>query len=240
MMLSSAVHFLFAAMNIQPAGAPSVWDQVYTAVQAERGKSVYEARCGRCHGDDLHGVNASPLAGKGFLLHWEGRTVERLFRKIADTMPPDAAGTLSGRDAIDTVAYVLQENAFPAGSTALAADPAALGVLEIKSAPGRPAVVHHGSLVESIGCLARDRDDGWLLIDATEPQAATLDAPPAARDAASPMPGGTHQIPLMNVFPNPAAHKGHTVRAKGFLIRQDAGDRINVVTLEMLDSRCRR
>jgi hypothetical protein len=42
------------------------------------------------------------------------------------------------------------------------------------------------------------------------------------------------------VFPNPAAHKGHTVRAKGFLIRQDAGDRINVVTLEMLDSRCRR
>src|SRR5437763_14356935 len=148
MLWAIALRLLLAA-SLQPAGAPSVWDRVYTAAQAERGKTVYETRCGRCHGGDLRGVSGSPLAGEGFLLHWEGRTVDRLFRKISDTMPPDAAGTLSGRDAIDTVAYVLQENAFPAGSTALVADPAALGVLEIKSAPGRPAVVHHGSLVES-------------------------------------------------------------------------------------------
>jgi mono/diheme cytochrome c family protein len=239
-MISTAVlHLLAMVMNVQPA-TPSVWDRVYTAAQAERGKSVYEARCGRCHGGDLRGVNASPLAGPGFLLHWEGRSVERLLRKIADTMPPDAAGTLTERDALDTAAYVLQQNEFPAGSTELAANPAALGVLEIKSAADRPAVVRHGALVQATGCLSQDGDNGWLLIDATEPQAATLDAPLPGRDAASAVSGGTHQIGLLNVFPNPAAHKGHTMRAKGFLVRQAGGDQINVVTLEMVASRCQR
>ena len=238
MLWAIALRLLLAA-SLQPAGAPSVWDRVYTAAQAERGKTVYETRCGRCHGGDLRGVSGSPLAGEGFLLHWEGRTVDRLFRKISDTMPPDAAGTLAERDALDTIAYVLQQNAFPAGSTELAADPAALAALEVKSAPGRPAVVRSGALVQAVGCLDQDRDNGWLLIDATEPQAATLDAPPDADPASAP-PGGTHTIGLLNVFPNPAAHKGHTMRAKGFLVRQAAGDRINVVTLEMVESRCQR
>src|SRR5436309_4317329 len=162
MLWAIALRLLLAA-SLQPAGAPSVWDRVYAAAQAERGKTVYEARCGRCHGGDLRGVSGSPLAGAGFLLHWEGRNVERLLRKIADTMPPDAAGTLTERDALDTAAYLLQQNEFPAGSTELAADPAALAALEIKGAADRPAVVRHGALVQATGCLARDGDNGWRL-----------------------------------------------------------------------------
>src|SRR5204863_8122966 len=117
---------LLLAASLQPAGAPSVWDRVYTAAQAERGKTVYERRCGRCHGGDLRGVSGSPRAGEGFLLHWEGRTVDRLFRKISDTMPPDAAGAQAERDALDTIAEVLQEHADTAVYTAQAAAPSAI------------------------------------------------------------------------------------------------------------------
>ena len=85
----------------QPPALPSVWDRVYTAAQAERGRAVYDTRCGRCHGADLRGVNGSALAGDAFMLHWEGRTIERLFRKIRDTMPPEAAGALMEREALD-------------------------------------------------------------------------------------------------------------------------------------------
>jgi len=45
---------------------------------------------------------------------------------------------------------------------------------------------------------------------------------------------------LVNVFPNPAEHKRHTMGATGFIVRQPAGDRINVVTLELVDPKCDR
>ena len=52
--------------------------------------------------------------------------------------------------------------------------------------------------------------------------------------------GGDRTVRLLNVFPSPARHEGHTMQATGFLIREADGDRVNVVTLEMIASRCGR
>jgi cytochrome c5 len=232
-------------MNFQPPVTTSVWDGVYTSAQAERGRAVYDTRCGRCHGGDLGGVNGSSLAGEGFMLHWEGRTIERLFRKIHETMPPEGAGTLTEREAVDTVAYLLQRNGFPDGRIELASAPAALVNIQIRSGAG-PAVVRNGALVQATGCLTQNRDDGWVLKDATEPEVTTLDAQPTekaknpAGATAAENVRGTRAISLMNVFPDPGAHIGHTIRARGFLIRDPRGDRLNVVTLEMVGSSCDR
>jgi mono/diheme cytochrome c family protein len=244
MPLSRAPRLLIAMLTLQPPATASVWNGVYAAPQAERGRVVYEARCSRCHGSDLRGVNGSSLAGAAFMLHWEGRTVDRLFRRIHETMPPEDAGTMTERDAVDTVAYLLQRNGFPEGPNELALEPAALENIQIKSGTG-PALVRSGALVQVSGCLMRNRDDGWVLDDATEPEIATLDAQPTDKSnpgtaRAAEIVHGTRTISLMNVFPNPGAHTGHTMRARGFLIRDAAGDRINVVTLEMVESRCAR
>ena len=230
---------LIALLALQSAVTTSVWDGVYTAAQAERGRAVYEARCARCHATDLRGVSGSSLAGEAFMRHWEGRTVERLFRKIHETMPPEGAGILTETETVDAVAYVLQQNGFPEGTIELAAEPAVLADIQIKSGAG-PAVVRNGALVQATGCLIQDRDEGWLLNDATTPEITTLEAQPTSPRQAGPIERGNRTIALVNVFPNPDTHRGHTMRARGFLIRQPAGDRINVVTLEMVDPRCDR
>lgn len=216
-----------------------VSDGVYGAAQADRGKGVYETHCSRCHGHDLNGVRGSELAGDGFTRHWEARTVERLFRKIRDTMPPQGGDTIADGDKLDVVAYVLQQNGFPDG-TELAPDPAVLADIQIAARTGLTPP-RNGALVQVTGCLTHDGARDWRLINATEPQRTTLDARPRPdRQAADAPIGGDRTIRLLNVFPNPAPHEGHTMQATGLLIRQVDGDRVNVMTMEMIESRCGR
>ena len=112
---------------------------------------------------------------------------------------------------------------------------AALARFAIEGNGGR-AAAKTGSLVVASGCLAlRDRE--WVLTRATEPEKTALPAAGAARQA--PPPGsGTRDVRLMNVFPSPAAHSGHTMRATGFLMKSGDADAINVVTLELIAPSC--
>jgi len=213
----------------------SIWDGVYTTAQAERGKLVYDARCSRCHASDLRGVRGAALAGDAFMLHWDAHSVGRLFQMIRDTMPPDGSATLTETEQIETVAFVLQQNGFPPGSSELPADPTVLGGIQIKSNTSSP--LRTGALVQVSGCLRQDAG-GWLLTRSTDLEATSLDDP--ANRASPPRARGDRVVRLMNVFPNPAAHRGHTMVAKGFLVRDDAGDRVNVATLEMIDAACAR
>ena len=217
-----------------------IWTGVYTAAQADRGKAVYEHRCSRCHAEDLNGVGAAPLAGQRFMDTWEGRTIERLFRRIRDTMPPDAAAIVDDDDKRDVVAYVLRENGFPDGPSELATNPDVLGAIPIASRNG-PAPVRSGAVVQVIGCLRPDGDRGWLLTDSTEPRRTSLEAvsgvdPRADAVAAS----GSPTVHLLNVFPNPAPHRDRLVRVKGFLVRGSGDDRVNVVSLELVAPACAR
>jgi uncharacterized membrane protein YcgQ (UPF0703/DUF1980 family) len=44
----------------------------------------------------------------------------------------------------------------------------------------------------------------------------------------------------MNVYPRPEAYAGHKVEAKGFLIRDPTGDRLNATAVQSLAPRCDR
>ena len=45
------------------AATKTVWDGVYTADQAERGRGFYAEHCARCHGGDLQGGEHRALTG---------------------------------------------------------------------------------------------------------------------------------------------------------------------------------
>lgn len=99
-------------------------DGVYTADQAQRGKAQYSQACAACHMDDLSGSGqALPLAGDAFMGTWEGQSVADLMGLIHDTMPQDKPGTLTPSQTLDTIAYLLQYNQFPAGKDELKNDP---------------------------------------------------------------------------------------------------------------------
>ena len=73
----------------------SIWDGVYTAAQAERGKATFDVSCSRCHNADLSGSERGPtLTGEKFLGNWLDASLEPLFSFIRDSMP-HAGGRLT-------------------------------------------------------------------------------------------------------------------------------------------------
>jgi cytochrome c5 len=227
-------------MAVLPAGAQdaSIWRGVYTAAQAERGKAVYMRQCSRCHGEDLGGRRDYPLSGERFMDRWEAHTLEHLFMLIRDSMPPDGINTVDARDKRDIVAYLLQQNGFPAGTTELSDDDAVLATFGIERNTGREAA-RTGSLVHVTGCLTLRGEQDWTLTNAGEPEKTALPtAGGASKPSAQPASGGTREVGLLNIFPSPAAHRGHTMHATGFLMKKGDSDAINVVSLEMVAPTC--
>ena len=229
-----------AEMPAQPAtpqATSSVWSGVYTAAQAERGKAVYLGHCSRCHGDDLGRNPSYPLAGERFMEHWEASTLERLFNRIRQ-MPPGAAESVDDADKRDAMAYVLQQNGFPEGSTDLTSDEDVLATVHIERKNG-PGPLKTGALVRVAGCLAKRSEREWELTGATEPERTTMPAAAGAgRPPSNAIPSGTRTVALLNIFPSPAADQGHTMRATGFLVRTPDGDAVNVVSLDVLAPGC--
>ena len=217
-------------------GPPSVWSGVYTTAQADRGKAVYSTHCSRCHGDDLAANANYPLAGERFMDHWEERTLEHLLRRIRDTMPPGNAGSVDLREKRDVMAYLLQQNGFPAGTAELAQSDDGLEALQIVRKDG-PGPLKTGALVRVAGCLAQRGERDWGLTSAAELERTTLEAP-AGRQPSDRIASGTRTVRLLNAFPNPAEHLGHTMQAIGFLVKDAGGDAVNVVSLEMLAPKC--
>ena len=215
----------------------TVWDGVYTAEQAARGKLVYDGNCGACHLPDMSGSDeARPLAGERFMQDWREDTLHTLFVRIRNLMPFDEPATLTEEAYLDSVAYILEFNGFPAGDRELT--PVGLEDIRIEGRDG-PAEVPSFALVEVVGCLT-EGSGGWLLTNSPravrtrDPSASTEDELAALGSRRS----GTRTFELMNVYPNPADHAGHRMAVKGFLIRDPNGDRINVSSLGMVADAC--
>jgi cytochrome c5 len=228
-----------AATAVLPVDAQdaSIWRGVYTAAQAEHGKTVYTRHCSRCHGEDLAGRRDYPLSGERFMDRWEAHTLEHLFVLIRDSMPPDGINTVDPADKRDIVAYVLQQNGFPAGTTELSQDVAVLGTVGIERNTGR-AAAKTGSLVHVTGCLALEGERDWTLTNATEPEKTAIPTGGGVSKAPAAASSGGRQVGLVNVFPSPVAHRGHTMHATGFLMKKGDGDAINVVSLDMVAATC--
>ena len=108
------------AAQVPAAAGKSTNDGVYTAAQAMRGDVLYKEQCATCHGDNLEGSGPMPpLAGRDFLVNWQGKTVGDLFEKTHGTMPATAPGTLTPAQAADIVAHMLAAGQYPAGTTEL-------------------------------------------------------------------------------------------------------------------------
>jgi mono/diheme cytochrome c family protein len=100
-----------------PLGAQATG--VYAAPQAQSGAKLFAANCAACHGADLSGTAAPPLAGKSFLTKWSGQTAADIHDVVSTQMPLTAPGSLKPAEYIDLVAFVLSKNGYPAGTAPL-------------------------------------------------------------------------------------------------------------------------
>jgi mono/diheme cytochrome c family protein len=109
-----------AGVRAQSAPQRSVWSGVYSTGQAAAGKRLYSDICSSCHLENLTGDTMSPaMVGDEFVAKWDNKPLRALYSRIISTMPVDAPGTLPEKTVVDIVAYLLEVNGFPAGSTAL-------------------------------------------------------------------------------------------------------------------------
>ncbi len=133
----AALLVLFILCNVSAAqDARAIWSGVYSSEQANRGEAVYTEACIACHGQDLGGNSNSPgLKGMGFMFLWEGKTLGEFFEKIRSEMPTDRPAQLPMQNYADVVAYILQENEFPAGSVELPIDVGVLNSISIVAKP---------------------------------------------------------------------------------------------------------
>ena len=226
---------LFSSVIAQ--NPPRIWAGAYTTAQAERGRAVVEAHCGECHQDDLTGGEGPALVGPTFMLKWELNSVERLFHKIRDTMPEAGSSDVSDVEKLDTVAYILQQNGFPAGATDLT-EGGALAELRIIPRDG-PSPPRSGALVQAVGCLRETKPNVWTLTGSSDPQVTTREPATAAdKEALSAAPAGTQTIELLSVYPRPTALMDNTVYVKGLFVKTASAVRINVTSMELVHLHC--
>jgi mono/diheme cytochrome c family protein len=135
--LGSLVGLLMGVSYLRGQAPPkSVWDGVYSADQAKRGKTVSGEECARCHAETLTGgENAPALVGDDFIARWKDQTVGDLFEKIRTTMPTDSPGRLGRKEYADVLAFILNSNKFPAGSKELPGDAGPLNQIKITPKP---------------------------------------------------------------------------------------------------------
>jgi len=102
--------------------------------QVKRGEATYLDECARCHSETLGGTEFGPaLVGHEFVRSWTGKNVGDMFVRVRDTMPIDGAGRLAAQQAVDVVAFILQENEVDVAGQPLAAEAAALNRIVIKA-----------------------------------------------------------------------------------------------------------
>jgi S-disulfanyl-L-cysteine oxidoreductase SoxD len=219
-----------------------IWDGVFTTAQADRGKAaLLQNGCNGCHGADLTGDRAPALKGDRFMGDWQNGSVNRLFTKIRDTMPPLNAEQVAPKTKVDIIAYLLQANGFPAGSTELPLDPAALDSLQIVKKGAEAGVAPNFALVQVSGCLTQAPNGRWILTNSTEPVVTKEETPsPASAGGVNSAALGKATFDLVSVVPSFDAdsHKGHRMDARGLLYREPPYAELNLTSLTMVGPRC--
>lgn len=135
MVLSSSVAARVAAQTLAPVAPKTTKSRVYSAAQAARGEQVYMSTCVSCH---------PPATYKGAVfLNWQGRSLADLLEFLTGKMPKNDPGSLTPKEYMDVVAYLLKINSMPAGRVELPANPATLRSITINLLPEKPPSVDH-------------------------------------------------------------------------------------------------
>ena len=120
--LPAALALAIAAAFATPAiAAETAAAGPYTAAQAKSGAAIYTAQCSMCHGVKLEGVSGPQLAGSAFISKWSGQTADDIRDIIASQMPLTAPGSLKPAEVLAVLSYILQQNKYPVGPSALTA-----------------------------------------------------------------------------------------------------------------------
>lgn len=104
----------FSAVSVRGVAGQPGTTAVYTAAQADAGRATFRAQCSACHGRDLSGNDAPPLAGSGFYSAWKGQSTQYLLKYMQE-MPPGGP-YLESEQYVGIAAYILQQNGAPAGA----------------------------------------------------------------------------------------------------------------------------
>jgi len=109
----------------EPAAPPDVpRPALYTAAQAEKGKAAFSENCALCHGETLEGRAGPALKGKHFAPNSGKYKVGDIFTIVSKNMPATQPGSLTHDTYVEIMAYLLQQNGYPAGDKALSFDEA--------------------------------------------------------------------------------------------------------------------
>jgi len=218
----------------------TVWDGVFTAAQAERGKEAYAVNCSSCHGNDLQGGAGPAIQGLQFVDNWREDSLKSLFTFIQTRMPFRTRGTLSEETYLDILTYILSMNSFPAGPKELTHD--ALGSTQLIG-KDCPAPIPNFALISVVGCLTKSGDE-WKLERVSAPLRSRQEKPtPEIQvSAARPLGAGTFRLVYIDSLrPGfvPEQHVGHKLHAHGYLLSNDKGTGVSVTWLEAVASICR-
>ena len=88
-----------------------------TDAQVERGATVYEQSCATCHGSAGNDGFATPLLGTGTLVRFA--STRELYDYTSATMPLAAEGSLTERQYLDAIAWLLVQRGQTAGTAEL-------------------------------------------------------------------------------------------------------------------------
>ena len=137
-LLGAGVLALTGTLAIQAqAGAAqegTVKAGIYSKEQAETGKATFDKVCASCHTfkPSEKSKDNPDLGGDAFLSKWDKRALHELATLIYTTMPNDGSAVVTEAETADLVAYILQQNQFPAGSQPFKWDATARKILIVK------------------------------------------------------------------------------------------------------------
>jgi cytochrome c5 len=119
---------VFVASGRGIAQAPEVVGTstgVYTPAQATRGEETYMNVCVACH---PAGTYTTPM----FREKWNAKPLSDLFLQVSETMPKQDPASLTPKEYVQVVAYLLKINEAPPGKEELPADAEALKKIKIE------------------------------------------------------------------------------------------------------------
>jgi len=232
----ATIHVGYTSAQAPASTGKTVWDGVFTAEQADRGRGFYGEHCAHCHGANLQGGESRPLTGGRFWTTWQDTTVDRLLGHVSTNMPHSEDGSLKGTLGAgvysDIVAYILSRNEFPAGTSELSA--ASIAGVRIVKKGGGSGELPADSFVHVVGCLgARGADRNWKLLRASRPARVPDGQEP---DVSAPL--GDREYTLKFVMTSLDKFAGHRMSVRASLIGEGGAQGLNVTTIKSVSETC--
>lgn len=240
--LIALIALIVAAGTTGRGQESKIWTGVYSSEQAEQGKRLFESNCSTCHRSDLSGDRGPALTGDRFFTSWQAGSVNRLFAKIKETMPPNrGTGSLSEDNYLAIVAFILESNTFPPSKDDTLLTTEVLDdIIIAKRGGGESKGLANFALVQVVGCLTQLPDKQWRLTNSSQP-VLTKDQPATSQELqeVQKAPLGTDTFVLYSIGRfKPETYQGQKMAAKGLVYRSPNDSLLSLTSLQVVDSKC--